>query len=194
MKPIVLLVTAPVLFLLACQPSAENQSNDLTSAPKDSTAAVAHGQYLVNTIGCNDCHTPKTFGPNGMQLDQNLLLSGHQSGAALPAYDTVTSKSWILMYQHFTAFVGPWGTSFAGNLTPDPSGIGSWSEEQFRKALREGKFKGMDNTRPLLPPMPWENFAQLTDADIHDMFMYLKSIKPVYNVVPNPIPPVGTAQ
>jgi hypothetical protein len=95
--------------------------------------------------------------------------------------------------QHFTAAAGPWGVSFAANLTSDESGIGNWTEEQFFKAIREGKSKGMDNTRPLLPPMPWENFKNLTDDDLRAMFAYLKSTKPVRNVVPAPIPPTELA-
>lgn len=37
--------------------------------------------------------------------------------------------------------------------------------------------------------MPWQNFAEVTDEDIHAIFTYLKSTKPVANVVPAPIPP-----
>jgi mono/diheme cytochrome c family protein len=53
----------------------------------------------------------------------------------------------------------------------------------------QGKFKGLDGTRTLLPPMPWFNFTQLKDEDASAIFAYLKSIKPVVNVVPQPIPP-----
>tara|TARA_R110002094_G_scaffold3622_1_gene11771 strand:- start:315 stop:614 length:300 start_codon:yes stop_codon:yes gene_type:complete len=83
-----------------------------------------------------------------------------------------------------TAAVGPWGTSFAANLTPDETGIGNWSEAQFLKAIKEGKFKGMENTRPLLPPMPWTEYRNFTDEDLKAIFAYLKTIKPIDNVVP----------
>jgi hypothetical protein len=86
-----------------------------------------------------------------------------------------------------TSAVGPWGQSFASNLTPDGTGIGNWKEEQFIKAIREGKYKGLDNTRPLLPPMPWVAYKNLTDDDLKSIFAYLKSLPPVKNAVPAPI-------
>jgi len=46
------------------------------------------------------------------------------------------------------------GTSFAGNLTSHESGIGTWSLEQFIKALRNAKYKGIENSKPIMPPMP----------------------------------------
>ena len=93
-------------------------------------------------------------------------------------------KSWVLFNPTTTAFVGPWGVSFAANLTSDETGIGNWTEAQFFKAMREGKFKGMDNTRPLLPPMPWPSFSHASDDDLKAIFYFLKSTKPVENVVP----------
>jgi hypothetical protein len=94
-----------------------------------------------------------------------------------------------MFYPDLTAAAGPWGVSFAANLTPDQSGIGTWTEEQFKRAIMQGKFKGIDGARTLLPPMPWFNFAALKDEDVSAIFAYLKSLKPVVNVVPQPIPP-----
>jgi hypothetical protein len=108
---------------------------------------------------------------------------------ALESVDKNTLKSWVLFNAHNTATVGPWGATFAANLTPDATGLGTWTEEQFIKALREGKFKGLDNTRQLLPPMPWQSYAKMTDDDLKAMFAYLKTIKPVKNSVPAPIAP-----
>lgn len=61
---------------------------------------------------------------------------------------------------------------------------------QFEKAIREGKSKGLDGTRPMLPPMPWPNIAKLSDEDLQAVFTYLKSLPPVKNAVPNPLPPI----
>ena len=94
-----------------------------------------------------------------------------------------------MFYPDLTAAAGPWGVSFAANLTPDQSGIGTWTEEQFKIALTLGKFKGIKGSRMLLPPMPWFNFTEMKDEDVSAVFAYLKSIKPVRNVVPQPIPP-----
>jgi len=89
-----------------------------------------------------------------------------------------------------TAWAGPWGVSFARNLTPDiATGIGSWTEAIFIKALRTGK--DMGEGRAILPPMPWPGIGQSTDADLKAMFAYLMSLKPIENAVPDPISPAG---
>ncbi|MDR0213448.1 MAG: hypothetical protein LBJ15_05510 [Comamonas sp.] len=63
-----------------------------------------------------------------------------------------------------TAFWGPWGVSYAANLTPDATGLGPWTAEQFIQAMRSGKHAGTG--RPIVAPMPWQHFGQLTDADL----------------------------
>lgn len=153
---------------------------------------VKRGEYLVTSMGCHDCHSPKKPGPNGLELIPELLLSGFQANNPPMVTDTsLTNKGFSVFYPDLTASAGPWGISYAANLTPDVTGIGTWTEEQFKKAVTEGKFKGLDGTRMLLPPMPWFNFTQVPDQDIKAIFAYLKSIPPVRNVVPAPIPPSG---
>lgn len=155
---------------------------------------VKRGETLVLTLGCHDCHSTKKMTPEGIPVpDETMALAGHPANQPLPQHDPalVAPGQWILANQSFTAYVGPWGTSYAANLTPDPTGMGSWTEEQFFKAMREGKYKGMDNTRMLLPPMPWPGYAHLSDDDIKALFAYLKTVKPVENAVPAPMPPAG---
>ncbi|WP_051359854.1 hypothetical protein [Adhaeribacter aquaticus] len=147
------------------------------------------GKYLVTAVGCNDCHSPKVMGPRGPELDATRLLSGHPANLPLPAIPKEATKDWLLFNQNLTAFVGPWGVSYAANITSDPTGIGTWTEEQFFTAIRKGKYKGLENNRPILPPMPWEQFATFTDDDLRAIFTFLKSTKPVKNVVPAAIPP-----
>jgi hypothetical protein len=60
---------------------------------------------------------------------------------------------------------------------------------KFIIALTEGKSKGIRTARPLLPPMPWQNYVNMKKEDIVAMFAYLKSTKPVQNIVPQPISP-----
>ncbi|GAB3897316.1 hypothetical protein GCM10028803_15680 [Larkinella knui] len=152
---------------------------------------VKRGEYLVTIMGCADCHAPKKLTPRGPAPDMDRFLSGYNSAQPLGEYDKnlVKSGQWVLFNGQNTAFIGPWGVSFAANLTPDATGIGNWSLEQFNKAMRQGKLKGLDNSRPLLPPMPWPNYAGMTDADMKAVFAFLKSLKPVANAVPAPIPP-----
>lgn len=77
------------------------------------------------------------------------------------------------------------GVSFAANITSDETGMGNWSYEQFRKCQKEGKFKGLDNSRPLMPPMPWENFISMKETDLEAIYLYLKSTRPMKNIVPS---------
>ncbi|HNL40505.1 MAG TPA: hypothetical protein PKH43_15245, partial [Saprospiraceae bacterium] len=65
------------------------------------------------------------------------------------------------------------------------------TEEQFINAIRKGKLKGLDNSRTLLPPMPWPNYARMSDDELKAIFAFLKSLPPVKNVVPAPIPPAS---
>lgn len=73
------------------------------------------------------------------------------------------------------AFRGPWGLSVASNITADKTrGIGSWTQAQFLKTLRSG----VDPSgHKLLPPMPWEQYAQLPDADLIAIYNYLMTVK-----------------
>src|SRR5690606_25605115 len=151
---------------------------------------VERGKYLIETTGCHDCHTPKTFGPEGMKLDETKLLSGHPEDFQLYSVDTsmVGPGRWMLANDHLTAWVGPWGMSFSSNLTPDNStGLGAVSEEMFIKSLREGKLKGVG--RQMLPPMPYEVFGKMSDEDLSAMYAYLKSIPAISNRVHEPVPP-----
>jgi mono/diheme cytochrome c family protein len=136
--------------------------------------AVARGKWLVGVLGCNDCHSPKL--PEG-RLDPNYLLAGHKADDPYPAWDdSLYTKGYgMLVSTSGTAFAGPWGVTFARNLTPDKTtGIGGWNEEAFINVLREGTLK---------PPMPL-SYGQLADSDLKAMYAYLASLKPVKNLVP----------
>ena len=154
---------------------------------------IERGKYLVNLGGCNDCHTPKKMGPHGPELDESKLLSGQPAHEPVPEVpkDVIAPGKWMgLTNMHLGVWAGPWGISFARNLTPDiETGLGSWTEEMFIKTLRTGKHMG--EGRPILPPMPWENLAKVDDADLKAIFAYLRSIPAIDNAVPDPISPTG---
>jgi len=188
MKVKYLLIIIAALLIVILVSACETASQNAQASPAPAQLAE-RGKYLVNVMGCDDCHSPKIFGPNGPEPDPARRLSGHPAEMTLGRIDKKVLKDWVLFNAHNTAIVGPWGVSFAANLTSDPTGIGSWSEAQFFKAIREGKYKGLDGTRPLLPPMPWPAYAQLTDEDLRAIFTYLKTVKPVSNITPQPVPP-----
>lgn len=181
-----LITVAAIIF--SCGPQ-DTASSTTGAASKDSL--IKRGGYLVTVAGCNDCHSPKKMTDHGPVPDPDLLLSGHPAQMPVSSFDTAILKNWALFNIHNTAVAGPWGVSFAANLTSDPTGIGNWTETQFIKALREGKYKGLDGGRMLLPPMPWPTIGQMTDEDLKAVFAYLKSTKPVKNIVPAPVSPAG---
>jgi hypothetical protein len=150
------------------------------------TELIKRGEYLVITSACHDCHSPKVMTHEGPMPDTSRLMSGHPKNDPVPAVPA-NSSEWILFNQNLTAFVGPWGVSYSANLTPHATGTESWSFDQFRTAIRKGKYKGMEGSRDLLPPMPWQMYRSMNDDDLQAIFTYLKSLKPIDNLVPAPV-------
>jgi len=149
------------------------------------------GEHLVTVSGCHDCHSPKKVTANGVEFDSSRLLSGHPSEMPPPLADRkFIEKNNYILTNDLTAWLGPWGVSFAANLTADETGTGNWKEEQFMNAIRKGYSKGLPGLRPLLDPMPWKIYRNMTDPELKAIFAYLKTTKPIHNIVPQPIPPV----
>jgi mono/diheme cytochrome c family protein len=119
-----------------------------------SSDSVKHGQYLVNMAGCQDCHTPR----NGHELDVERLFAG---GNDMPINGIVVTTK---------------------NITPDASGIGGWSREAFIK--RFANYRELTNLHHVEPgelqtPMPWSQYAGMTDQDLGSIYDYLRTVKPV---------------
>jgi cytochrome c553 len=156
---------------------------------------VERGRYLVTTLGCADCHAPKRMGPERPEPDPARGLSGHREDASLPPPPRLPAGPWMVTTTgELTAWSGPWGVSYAINLTPDENtGIGSWSEETFVQTLRTGRHMGV--ARPILPPMPWQVYRNLSDEDLRSVYAFLRSQPALPNRVPQPLiaepPPSG---
>ncbi|MCU5774082.1 c-type cytochrome [Erwiniaceae bacterium BAC15a-03b] len=76
----------------------------------------------------------------------------------------------------------PFGGIYASNITPDgETGIGNWTERDFYRAVRHGKGKDGEN---LYPAMPYNAYIKVSDQDMHDLWMYMRSVKPVRSAVP----------
>jgi hypothetical protein len=156
---------------------------------------VAWGEHLVKITGCTDCHTPKKMGPHGPEDDTTLWLSGHPEKMPPPMVNRAEmEKQGLAVTNTMTSWVGPWGVSYAANLTSDQTGIGNWKESNFITAIRQGKYMGIENARPLLPPMPWQGYRHMTDGELKAIFAYLKSTKPIKNLVPSMGPPALAAK
>ena len=173
-------------LLLAIGPSGQQSPS---SAAPASSVQVERGAYLVRAMGCNDCHTPLKMGPRGPEPGMARALTGHPQDLLMPPAPA-PSGPWIWHGAATnTAFAGPWGVSFAANLTPDKeTGLGSWTVEMFIATMKTGRHQGKG--RHLLPPMPYPVLGGLTDEDIRSVFAYLQSLAPVKNRVPTPVDPV----
>lgn len=131
------------------------------AAPAPMTTPEARGEYLVKTvIGCQDCHTPAD--------SQGKPLAGLEFGGGFQLYDPA-------MKTHV----------FSKNITSDPSGIAHYDEAMFKQTLRSGRTAG----GLLNHVMPFENLKNLTDDDLHDIYSYIKSLRPVQHRVSNTDPP-----
>jgi hypothetical protein len=199
MKKSLLFLAAISIIGSSCQQSKAPEQNETLKASLTPDfggyeSQVKWGEHLVTVSGCNDCHTPKKMTLHGPELDSALLLSGHP--AQMPPPDVnrkeVEAKG-LSVTNTLTSWIGPWGISYAGNLTSDATGIGNWTENAFIIALREGKYKGIETGRQLLPPMPWAMFKHMSDDELKAIFAFLKSTKPINNVVPLAQPPVLAA-
>ena len=153
------------------------------AAPAAVQAQVERGRYLVTIQDCHGCHTP--FNAKG-QPDMSRMLSGHPADVKVAAPPRLTGGWLVAINTTNTAWSGPWGVSYTTNLTPDrATGIGGWTEQNFIDAIRKGRKAGAG--RPLLPPMPWPNYAKMTDHDLKAMFAYLLSIPAIRNAVPSSV-------
>jgi mono/diheme cytochrome c family protein len=137
---------------------------------------VERGKYLVTIAACHDCHSPKVDAQ--MTPDAARLLSGRPMTTQPPAQ----GKNDIRSSLDLTAWSGPWGNSYAANLTPDrETGIGArYTEAAFIKTIRTGK---KPEGEELSPPMPWTQYRNMTDDDLKAIYAYLRTLKPVRNFV-----------
>ena len=119
---------------------------------------VGLGSYIVNTSGCNDCHTNPPYVPGGdpfLGQPEQINTAGYLGGG-----------------QQFGPFT-------SRNLTPDENGLpAGLTWEQFRDALRNGTdhAHAHPHISPLLQVMPWPVFGKKTDRDLRAVYEYLKAI------------------
>lgn len=185
-----LMVTAIAVNVPVMTALAQGQGKGAKAPAAKGSKAVQRGEYLVRITGCNDCHTPMKMGPQGPAPDMTQMLSGHPAAMQLPPPPAPVGPWMVSFTATNTAFAGPWGVTYAMNLTPDKdTGIGNWTEQNFIQAMRTGKHMGQG--RPIMPPMPWQNVAAMTDEDIKAVFAYLKSVPAIKNQVPEWAPPAG---
>jgi mono/diheme cytochrome c family protein len=132
-------------------------------------ALVVFGAYGLGTSGC-----APAIGPRASTLhetfDAGLVTRGAQLAAIGDCYGCHTARDGA-PYAGGLAMRSPFGTIYTSNITPDDdTGIGAWTEEAFRRALREGVRR---DGAHLYPAFPYDRFALVTDADAHALYAFL---------------------
>jgi mono/diheme cytochrome c family protein len=120
---------------------------------------VAYGKYLATIASCKGCHSPG--GPG--EPDEETLFQG---GNDFSEDDS--------------------GTDVSTNITPDPeTGIGKLTEAQFVQLFRSYGMGAADaqTTAGHNLEMPWRTFAGMTDDDLKAIYAYLRTVKPMHNVI-----------
>jgi len=123
-------------------------------------ATLEQGRYLVESVTiCFECHSERDFSKPGWPIPPGRVGSGR-----------------ILWGE------GSPNQGIAPNITPDAAtGIGNWSDEEIVRAIKDGIGR---NGKVLNPEMPSRYFHSLGDDELHSIVLYLRSIPPVRNQLP----------
>jgi mono/diheme cytochrome c family protein len=122
-------------------------------------AIAERGRYIVMTTGCIGCHT--VVGSRGPDL--SLYLGGG-------GLKTQT----------------PHATFVSRNLTPDKeTGLGRRTDDEVKRVMRSGTFS--DGHVVEGSAMPWPVFSNWTEEDLHAVVVYLRHLKPIHHVTPEPV-------
>ncbi|MCZ4061083.1 cytochrome c [Pantoea sp. LMR881] len=147
-------------------------------------AAVAAGMLWQNgdTSSDNVANTSILTSQPLTQADADAVARGKYIAIAGDCVACHTSPGSKEAFSGGYSISTPFGGIFASNITPDTeTGIGSWTERDFYRAVRHGKGKEGEN---LYPAMPYNAYVKVSDKDMHDLWMYMRSVKPVHNNVP----------
>ena len=139
------------------------RSRPLTNQHFESTPErLSRGRYLAEgVLGCTDCHSQLEGEPKPGEAP----VFTHKGGGRA----VINQKGFVLA---------------ASNISPDAqTGAGTWTDDQFARAIREGI--GHDG-RTLFPMMPYQDFRNLSDEDLAAVIVYIRSLEPVHNVLPKP--------
>ena len=129
-------------------------------------ALVGLGSYIVNTTGCNDCHTHPEYLPNSSPF---------------------LGRPEMINFQQYLTGGRQFGPFTSANLTPDASGKpAGLTLRDFITTLRTGHNPN-DPPGQILQVMPWPVIGKKTDRDLTAIYEYLRAIPSLPNN-PNPGP------
>lgn len=116
---------------------------------------VGLGSYIVNTTGCNDCHTQPAYVPGG---------------------DPFRGQAELINFSQYLTGGRQFGPFTSANLTPDSSGNpAGLTFREFVQTLRTGH-NPHDPQGQILQVMPWPVFAKKTDMDLAAIYEYLRAL------------------
>lgn len=149
------------------------------ASPSSQSALIEHGKYIVSIAGCGDCHT--NFGPKYL-VDPTTWTADQVQTIAFNAKNALDASKFLAGGRLFD--LGPAGKVFSANLTSDvETGLGGWTDEQIKVAIRTGQ---IPSGRVLVPVMPYHTLNTMADTDLDAVVAYLRTIPPVKNKVPDP--------
>ena len=155
----ILLITIAAVYFSSCNNESTVKSDDNKDSLKQ---VIARGEYLVNHVaGCIDCHSKRDFtkysGP---------VVPGSEGGGGML----------------FDPKFGLPGMIYGKNITPDSAtGIGTWTDDEILRAMTQGINKKGDT---LFPIMPYPNFNRMAKTDLLSIIAFIRTLKPINNVVP----------
>ena len=130
---------------------------------KPTAARLERGKYLATNVSvCMDCHSTRNWNEFSGPLVEGSLGKGGEV---------------------FDQRYGFPGSFYSKNITP--SGIGNWSDAEVLRAITSGVSK---DGKALFPVMPHPHFGQMNKEDLISIVVYLRSLKPIENVVPESKP------
>ena len=157
---LVVLIAAALSFLLFVKKPAQRPA--LAVQVHATPEVVARGKYLFEHVaGCATCHS---------ETDATKFGSPEVAGR-----EGVGGQCWTEA-MHFP------GSLCAKNITPDKAtGIGSWTDGEIIRAIREGVDK---DGKALFSLMPYDEFASMSDQDVQAVVAYIRTLPAVHNEVP----------
>jgi mono/diheme cytochrome c family protein len=130
----------------------------------DNPQAALRGRYLATQTGlCVECHTKHAAPGGSTALDETKFFQGGEEFMLPVGAMTLVAR--------------------AKNLTPDTTGLGTWTVDDIVKALKQGKDKMDKGICPPMPVGPMASYGGLTNQDARDIAHYLKSIPPATSVI-----------
>jgi len=146
------------IWLTSKKPAAHPASAEKIEA---TPARLARGEYLTEHVAdCMGCH------------------SDHVLNFGVPVKPGTNGQGGYI----FDKKIGFPGVVAAQNITSDPeTGLGSWSDGEILRAMREGIDRNGD---PLFPMMPYQHFSHMSDEDAKAIVVYLRTVPAINHAVP----------